>query len=68
MKKIDITAIIQKHALDPREVAFQLFPTNTWPDTALARVIQKKTLLNEEQIFKLAELTGGTIDELYTNI
>jgi|TARA_R110000782_G_scaffold110852_2_gene200323 hypothetical protein len=66
MKKIDIPAIIQKHALDPRKVAFEMFPTNTWPDSALARVIQKKTLLNEEQIFKLAKLTGGTIDALYS--
>ena len=66
MKKIDITAIIQKHALNPRDVAFALFPTNAWPDSALARVIQKKTNLDSDQIFKLAKLTGGTVDALYS--
>ena len=66
MKKINIVEIIQKHGLDVRKVASELFPTNKWPDSALARVVQQKTALDADQILKLAALTGGTIDSLYS--
>jgi hypothetical protein len=66
MKKINIPEIIQKYGLDARQVATELFPSNKWPDSALARVIQKKTLLDEAQIARLAFLACTTIDSLYS--
>jgi hypothetical protein len=66
MKKINIPELIQTHKLDARKVAADLFPSNKWPDSALARVIQKKTRLDEFQILKLAELAGTSVDELYS--
>ena len=66
MKKINIPELINLHGLNPRQVAADLFPLNKWPDSALARVIQKKTFLDEQQILKLAQLTGTTVDALYS--
>jgi hypothetical protein len=66
MKKINIPEIIQKYGLDARKVAEKLFPTNKWPDSALARVIQKKTRLDEFQLLQLSELADVTVDALYS--
>jgi len=66
MKKINIQEIIQKNSLDARKVAEALFPHNKWPDSALARVIQKQTRLDEQQLFSLAALAGTSVDALYS--
>ena len=66
MKKINIPEVIQKYNLDPRQVAALLFPFNKWPDSALARVIQKQTRLDELQLLELSKLAGVTIDALYS--
>jgi hypothetical protein len=66
MRKINIPEIIQKYGLDARKVAEDLFPSNKWPDSALARVIQKQTRLDEFQLLKLSELADTTVDALYS--
>lgn len=65
MKKIDVTALIQKNNLDAKDLASKLFPTHQHPTLALTRIIQGKSVLDANQISLLSELTGQTINSLF---
>ena len=54
-----------KYNLEPKEVAQQLFPGNKYPRLALNRVISGGSVLDANQVSKLALLVGLPIDELY---
>lgn len=66
MKTIDLSGIISKQKLDPKEVAKQLFPENKYPKLALNRVLAGEAVLDANQISKLALLTGLSMDQLYS--
>lgn len=67
MAKIDIYKFIDDHGLDRKEVEQHLFPTAKHPYYALNRVQRGEGLLDSEQLYKLAEMAGVSVSELYEN-
>ncbi len=66
MKKIDLKRVIQERELDTNELAKHLFPGNTHARLALNRVMRGESLLNADQISKLALFCGLSIEELFS--
>ena len=66
MRTIKVKEIIETRGLDIKEVARQLFPKNKYPDLALKRVIEGKSVLNADQISKLALMAGLQLSELFS--
>ncbi len=66
MKTLNLKEIIEKHSLDVKEVAEQLFPKNQYPSLALSRIISGKALLDTDQVSKLSLMTGVPIECLYS--
>lgn len=66
MRKIKVKEIIEARGLDIKEVARQLFPKNKYPDLALNRVIKGKSVLDADQISKLALMAGLQLSELFS--
>lgn len=65
MAKIDIYKFIDDHGLDRKEVETALFPTAKHPYYALNRVARGEGLLDSEQLYKLAEMAGVSVSDLY---
>lgn len=65
MNTFNINALIERHGLDTKKVAVELFPENKYPMIALSRVISGEALLNTEQVSKLSFLTGIPINQLF---
>lgn len=65
MNNFILSSVIEKHNLDTKKVAAELFPENKYPMIALSRVINGEALLNTEQVSKLSFLTGIPINELF---
>lgn len=63
--RIDLNKIIKEQELVPWILSRQLWPTNAFPMQALKRVTEGTAQLEEEQIAKLAHITGLSIDELF---
>jgi hypothetical protein len=66
MRTIDVKEIIEKHQLDAKEVAQQLFPGNKYPKLALNRVMAGSAQLDANQMSKLALLIGVQVSDLYS--
>lgn len=62
---INLRELIEQRGLRLQEVAEFLFPDNRFPRAALNRVINGKTLLNSEQVSRLAAWLGVSVDNLY---
>ena len=65
MNKFILSSVIEKHNLDTKKVAAELFPENKYPMIALSRVINGEALLNTEQVSKLSFITGIPVNELF---
>ena len=65
MARIDIYEFIDSHGLDRKEVESLLFPNAKHPYYALNRVARGEGLLDSEQIYKLAEMAGVSVSDLY---
>lgn len=65
MAKINIYKFIDDHGLDRKEVETLLFPTAKHPYYALNRVAKGEGLLDSEQLYKLAEMAGVSVSDLY---
>jgi len=63
--RIDLKKLIQELDLDKSTLAQVLFPTNSHPSQALARLLQRNVSLKEKQIYRLSMFTGLSIDSLY---
>ena len=66
MRTIKVKKIIETQGLDIKEVARQLFPKNKYPDLALKRVMKGRSVLDADQISKLALMAGLQISELFS--
>lgn len=66
MRTIKVKEIIETRGLDIKEVARQLFPRNKYPVLALNRVIKGESVLDADQISKLALMSGLKISELFS--
>ena len=64
---INLLAIMERNDLDRIELGKELFPGTKYPSIAITRIIDKKALLNSEQLAKLAHLLGVTVDDLYSS-
>jgi transcriptional regulator with XRE-family HTH domain len=62
---INLRELIEQRGLRLQEVAEILFPDNRFPRAALNRVLNGKTLLNSEQVSRLAAWLGVSVDNLY---
>lgn len=63
---MDLKSIIEQHGLDKAKLASELFPTNAYPEKALARVISGEGLLHSDQISKLSQITGASVDSFFS--
>lgn len=63
--RIDIRAAIERSGKGIVEVANLLFPEHQQPYQALRRIMNGDGELSESQLWKLAEITGMTIGELF---
>jgi hypothetical protein len=66
MRTINVKEIIKTRGLDIKEVARQLFPKNKYPDLSLNRVMKGKSVLDADQISKLALMAGLQLSELFS--
>lgn len=64
---INLSAIIEKTNIDPKELACQLFPGHKHPKMALDRVLSGEGVLDERQISRLSHFTGIPVGDLFTN-
>ena len=62
---INLRELIEQRGLRLQEVAEILFPNNRFPRAALNRVLNGKTLLNSEQVSRLAAWLRVSVDDLY---
>ena len=62
---INLRELIEQRGLRLQEVAEILFPDNRFPRAALNRVLNGKTLLNSEQVSRLAAWLRVSVDDLY---
>lgn len=62
---INLKELIEQRGLRLQEVAEILFPDNRFPRAALNRVLNGKTLLNSEQVSRLAAWLRVSVDDLY---
>lgn len=65
MSNIDLEGFIKTHALNKKLVAQELFPTNSYPELALRRILKGEALMDSDQISKLAALAGVTPGEVF---
>ena len=65
MREIDLNQIIKDNNLSVSELAKQLFPTNKHPKLALDRVLSMRSVLDANQISKLALMLDIPISELF---
>lgn len=63
--RIDLHTIIETYELDKKLLAKILFPKAVHPDLALTRLISKRSMLNEKQIYFLSTFTGISVGTLY---
>lgn len=66
MSTFNLHEIIDKQGLDKKEIAKELFPTNSYPVLALKRILKGEAFLDTEQLSKLSQLTGISVAELYS--
>lgn len=64
--KINVDQLIKASGLSVPDVAKALFPGNDFPVKALNRVISGDGLLDELQVFRLSELIGCPVSDLYS--
>ncbi len=62
---VDLSNLITTLGLDKKTLARVLFPHTKHPDIVLSRALQKRSKLDEQQLFALATFTGFSIDALY---
>lgn len=62
---INLKELIEQRGLGLQEVAEILFPGNKFPRVSLKRVLNGESLLNSEQISRLAAWLGVSVDSLY---
>lgn len=62
---INLRELVEQRGLRLQEVAEILFPDNRFPRAALNRVLNGKTLLNSEQVSRLAAWLSVSVDDLY---
>lgn len=65
MQTIDVRRIAEAAGLDIQQVAEHLFPDIKHPRKALVRVINGESLLNSDQLSKLASMAGCSVSDLY---
>lgn len=65
MQTINLQKLIEERDLDRDVLAAELFPGHKFPNLALARVIQGKSVLDANQISRLAQITGLNISDLF---
>ena len=66
MRSIDLSKLMKLYNFDKKQIARELFPDTKYPVLALKRILNGEALLDAEQISRLASLTGGSIEDLYT--
>lgn len=62
---MNVKEILDKHGLDPKEIAPKIFPKVQFPQRAFARVLSGETELSATQIETLACLANVTPNELF---
>lgn len=62
---IDLDRLIKENKLDVKQVAKVLFPENTYPELAVKRVIENKSLLNSAQLKRLSVFLNMPIKNFY---
>jgi len=65
MKTLDLKSIIDRNNLEVKEVAVELFPNNKYAKLALDRIIKGEAFLDTNQLSRLSQMTGITINELF---
>jgi hypothetical protein len=63
--KIDLKKLIENRALNRPSLAKVLYPKAQHPSIALTRLINGRSRLSEEQIYRLSIFTGLSVDALY---
>jgi len=67
MKAFDLNKIMEVHKLEVHKVAKHLFPANKYPKLALDRILKNEAFLDTNQLSRLAQLIGTSIENLYSN-
>ena len=62
---INLRELIKQRGLKTQELAEFLYPGNKYPRVSLQRVLDGKSLLNSEQVSRLAAWLGISVDSLY---
>lgn len=65
MKTIDLQRIMDRGGFKTTQMGKLLFPSNKYPNVALKRVLNGETLLDSDQIIRLASFLGVAVSELY---
>jgi hypothetical protein len=66
MLKIDLVKIIESNQLDFNKISDLLFPMHKYPDLALRRVLKGDSLLDANQISRLATYLDVSVNDLFT--
>lgn len=66
MSTLNLQKIIELHALNPKDLAPELFPENKYPMIALSRVLSGEAQLSADQVSKLSSMTGIPVEHLYS--
>lgn len=64
--KIDLQNIIDLNDLDKKKLASELFPDAKFPIPAMSRILSGESLMNSEQLSKLAHMLDVSVDDLYS--
>lgn len=62
---IDLENLIQNLKINRKELAQILFPKSAHPIQGLNRLISRRTMLDEQQLYRLSTYTGLSIDAMY---
>ena len=65
--KLKIAQLIKDNHVEREEIAALLFPNKKQAERALQRVEQGKQLLDSNQLKKLADFLGLSVDDIYTS-
>lgn len=68
MRTVDIPKIIQYSGIDAKVLAKELFPLHKFPSEALSRIVSGKSVLDANQLSRLSELTGQSVDTLFNRV
>lgn len=66
MRKINLTDLVENSNYKPEEIAKELFPDNLHPFLAYKRVARGDAVLDADQIVRLSDLLGVSIESLFS--